>query len=213
MRAVDSIKSCRWVLRIIRSTEGTSASALDTRVAGEESCGPRDAPGQKVSQIDELAVSLILDINDSIPVLPPPNRLAVNDDVRLTANDGKGDHLPDPGVEGLFFCVVLVRVERVETDVVVRQLSSDLEKSKRANLCERERRVQRKARMGSWEVVKGLTRVLNASRSSSVKESDLAMTGTTLTTSDNFFMTVTSICSIHQRQRGSVSLQLKGLET
>lgn len=84
-------------------------------------------------------MSLILDINDSIPVLPPPNGLAVNDDVRLTANDGKGDHLPDPGVEGLFFCVVLVGVERVETDVVVRQLGSDLGKKANEQICASER--------------------------------------------------------------------------
>lgn len=70
---------------------------------------------------------LVLDVDDSIPVLPPPNRLSINDDVRLAANDGKGDHLADPGVEGLFLCVVLFGVERVETDVVVRQLGSDLQ--------------------------------------------------------------------------------------
>ena len=36
----------------------------------------------------------------------------------------------DPGVEGLLLLVVLVRVDRVESDLVVRELSSDLKRGR-----------------------------------------------------------------------------------
>ena len=77
----------------------------------------------------------------------------------------------------LFF-VVLVSIERVQADVVVDEF--------RANL-------QTGVNTFSGEGASGRTLLLKASLSSGVKESDLAMTGTTLTTSDNFFITIMSM--------------------
>lgn len=84
----------------------------------------------------------------------------------------------DGVVLGQLFFVILVGIERIQADVVVDEFRADL-------------RTIINGFQG--KSVGDCTLLLKASLSSGVKESDLAMTGTTLTTSDNFFMTIISI--------------------
>lgn len=49
--------------------------------------------GQEVAQVDELAVVLVLDVDDTPAVLAAANLLAVDDDGLLTADDGEGDNV------------------------------------------------------------------------------------------------------------------------
>lgn len=48
---------------------------------------------KKVSEVDELAVGLVLDIDNSPPVLAAANLLAIDNDGLLGTNDGKGDQI------------------------------------------------------------------------------------------------------------------------
>jgi hypothetical protein len=47
--------------------------------------------GEEVPEVHELAVLLVLDVDDAPAVLAPPDGLAVDDDVGLRADDGEGD--------------------------------------------------------------------------------------------------------------------------
>lgn len=49
--------------------------------------------GEEVAEVDELAVSLILDVDHAPAVLAAADLLAVDDDGLLTADDGEGDDL------------------------------------------------------------------------------------------------------------------------
>ncbi|MDA4132869.1 MAG: hypothetical protein OK454_07070 [Thaumarchaeota archaeon] len=46
---------------------------------------------EEVPQVDELAVVLILDVDDAPPVLAAADLLTVDDDGLLGADDGEGD--------------------------------------------------------------------------------------------------------------------------
>ena len=48
-------------------------------------------PQQEVTQVDEFAVVLILDVDDAPSVLAAADLLAVDDDVLLGANDSEGN--------------------------------------------------------------------------------------------------------------------------
>ena len=50
-----------------------------------------DAPREEVPEIVEVAVLLILDIDEAPAVLPATDGLAVNDDVPLASDHRKGD--------------------------------------------------------------------------------------------------------------------------
>jgi hypothetical protein len=52
----------------------------------------RRSPGQKVSQIDKLAVSLVFDIDHAPPVFSPAYRLAINNDCSLRPNHSEWEH-------------------------------------------------------------------------------------------------------------------------
>lgn len=86
-------------------------------------------PREEVAEVHELAVLLVLDIDDAPAVLAPADGLAVDEDVGLGADNGEGDFLPDVLVYGDFLFVVLVCVEGVQTDVVVNELFPDLQAS------------------------------------------------------------------------------------
>lgn len=55
-------------------------------------------PEQEVPQIDELAVVLVLDVDNPPAVLAAANLLAVDDDRLLGTDDGKGDQVLEPRV-------------------------------------------------------------------------------------------------------------------
>jgi len=159
-------------------------------------------PREEVSQVHKLAVVGILDIDDSPAGLAATDGLAINDDSVLRTNDSKGNHcLENPGGSSahrhfksevrysytdafvnldLLF-LILIGIERIETDVVVNQLFPNLSS-----------RAHQSAVQASPTPLK-LTLLLNASLSSRVRLSALAMTGTTLTTSLSFFITITSM--------------------
>ena len=48
---------------------------------------------QEVSEVDEFAVVLVLDVDDAPPVLASTNLLAVDNDRLLGANDSEGDQV------------------------------------------------------------------------------------------------------------------------
>ena len=49
-------------------------------------------PGEEVAEVDELAVPLVLNVDDSPAVLAATNGLAVDDDGALGADNSEGDH-------------------------------------------------------------------------------------------------------------------------
>lgn len=90
---------------------------------------------------------LVLDVDHAPAVLPPPDGLAVDDDVTFGPDDRERDHVlrapsafdqdartgtecaeayADGFVELSLFGVVVVAVERIKPDVVVLQLLPDL---------------------------------------------------------------------------------------
>lgn len=50
-------------------------------------------PEEEVAQVHELAVLLVLDVDDAPAVLAAPDLLAVDDDVLFRADDGEGDEV------------------------------------------------------------------------------------------------------------------------
>lgn len=54
--------------------------------------GVDNLPREEVSEIDKFAVSLVLDIDDSPPVLAPSDWLAIDNDTALGAHNGEGKH-------------------------------------------------------------------------------------------------------------------------
>lgn len=50
-------------------------------------------PEQEIPEVDELAVVLVLDVDDAPPVLAAADLLAVDNDGLLGANDGKGNEV------------------------------------------------------------------------------------------------------------------------
>lgn len=52
----------------------------------------RDKPGKEVSEVVELAVLLILDVDHSPTILAASNWLSVDDDVALRTNNSEGNH-------------------------------------------------------------------------------------------------------------------------
>ena len=85
---------------------------------------------------------------------------------------------PNHTIQLNFLVVIFISIKRIETNVLILQLFPNLIIS-----CESEQR----------HAEPRLTLTLNFSRSSGVKLSDLAITGTTFTTSLSFFITITSI--------------------
>jgi hypothetical protein len=89
---------------------------------------------------------------------------------------------PNAFVEWLFLFIVFLTGIRIQIDVVEVQLGLDL-----CNIRSSQRSPSKDC---SYSV---LTLCLKASRSSKVRESDFAITGTTLTTSESFWRTTMSI--------------------
>jgi hypothetical protein len=50
-------------------------------------------PKQEIPEVHELAVVLVLDVDDAPPVLATPDLLAIDNDRLLGADDGKGDEV------------------------------------------------------------------------------------------------------------------------
>ena len=58
-----------------------------------ETLGRRGEPGEEVAEVDELAVPLVLDVDDAPAVLAATDGLAVDDHRALRADDREGDHV------------------------------------------------------------------------------------------------------------------------
>lgn len=101
-------------------------------------------PEQEVSQVDKLAVILVLDVDDAPPVLATTDLLAVDDDVLLGADDSEGNEVLeseiskckprglsreysyiDLSVHGPLLLIMLVTVVRVHLQVVKGELLLD----------------------------------------------------------------------------------------
>jgi len=83
------------------------------------------SPKEEITEVDKLAVSLILDVDDTPSVLSSANGLSVNDHIALRSNDSKGDHGADDFVVLQLILVKLVGIERIETNVVIDEFGTD----------------------------------------------------------------------------------------
>lgn len=63
--------------------------------------------GEKVAEVDEFAVLLVLDVDRSPSVLAATDGLAVHVDVALTSDNGKGDDGLERRLVGIFECCSL----------------------------------------------------------------------------------------------------------
>lgn len=103
---------------------------------------------------------LVLDVDDSPSVLATAHGLAIDDDVALRADDSERDHVlrylrvsaserrgrerthPDRLVQLRLLLVVLLVVERVGANVVVRKLGADLQRAEGSALSQENKRAK-----------------------------------------------------------------------
>ena len=76
------------------------------------------SPRQEIPQRHELAMVLILHIDDAPPVLATTDRLAADDNVLFGTDDGEGNQIFHLGVEGVLFFVVFVVVVGEHAEIV-----------------------------------------------------------------------------------------------
>lgn len=133
---------------------------------------------KEVPQVNEFAMALVFHVNKAPAVLPATDLLAIDQDVLLTADHSEWDDVLHMGYGG-----TNAKEEEVHTLIcafVARSSSSSSSLSYGYIF-------------KLWKLNSSLILSLKACRSSRVSESALAITGTTLTTSDNFFRTTMSI--------------------
>ena len=75
-------------------------------------------PGQEVSERDELAVVLILDIDDTPSVLATSNLSTTNNNVLLATDDCKWNDVLDVGIQGPLLIIVFLIIIWVHLQVV-----------------------------------------------------------------------------------------------
>ena len=134
---------------------------------------------EEVTEIDEFAVVFIFNVNHSPAVLATPDLLAIHDDGFFASNDGKWDNILDSVSHKSGF-LVLTWIVTLICALTARSSSSSSSLSYGYIL-------------RLWKANSSLILALNSWRSSRVRESDFAMTGTTLTTSESFLRTTISI--------------------
>ena len=76
---------------------------------------------QHVTQVEELAVVRVLDVHHARAVLTATNQLAVHLHGALRADHGEGQHGLDLAVEHALLFVVVLVVERIDTDAILLQ--------------------------------------------------------------------------------------------
>lgn len=98
---------------------------------------------QEVSKGDELAMILILDIDNTPSVLTTSNLSSTNNNVLLTSNDSEWDDVLDGGVQRSLLIVKFIIVVRVHLEVVECELflytfleCASLFESKRVGFCD-----------------------------------------------------------------------------
>lgn len=136
--------------------------------------------GEEVAEVDELAVILIFDVDDTPAVLASTDLLASNNDGLLGSDNSEWDDV---------LCTISIVIPSYSLSSVLLTL-----------ICAFNARSSSSSSSLSygyifklWKANSSLILTLKASRSSRVKESDLAITGTTLTTSESFLRTTISI--------------------
>lgn len=82
-------------------------------------------PKEEVPEVDKLAVSLILDVDDTPSVLASANGLALDDHVALRTDNGEWNNTPYTFVEGCLLLIVVFMVNRIEADVVILKVLLD----------------------------------------------------------------------------------------
>lgn len=80
---------------------------------------------KEVSQVNKLAMSFILDVDNPPPVLPSTHGFAINDDTSFRANDGEWKHFPNTLVELKLLLVEFVRVKGKHSDLIVMHFGQD----------------------------------------------------------------------------------------
>jgi hypothetical protein len=78
---------------LLQSKQLLGAEGLVVDLAGGLDQVLQVGAGEEVAEVDELAVSLVLDVDHAPAVLATADLLAVDDDGLLTADDGEGDDL------------------------------------------------------------------------------------------------------------------------
>ena len=76
------MRSCKCVLSVKNRSQRVNCAASRP-----------DEPSQEVPQVVELAMLLVLDIDDTPSILATSNRATINDDIPFRANDSEGDHV------------------------------------------------------------------------------------------------------------------------
>lgn len=137
--------------------------------------------GEEVAEVDELAVVLVLDVDDTPAVLASTDLLASNNDGLLRSDNSEWNDI--------------LHTVSVMSPAIYPPSSALL-----TLICAFNARSSSSSSSLSygyifklWKANSSLILTLKASRSSRVKESDLAITGTTLTTSESFLRTTISI--------------------
>lgn len=78
---------------LLQSQKLLGAEGLVVDLAGGLNQVLQVGAGQEVAQVDELAVVLVLDVDDTPAVLAAANLLAVDNNGLLTADNGEGDNV------------------------------------------------------------------------------------------------------------------------
>jgi hypothetical protein len=94
-----------------------------------------DKPEEEVPEVDELAMALVLDIDNTPAVLATANGLTVDNDGAVRADNSKGNHALNALVQLDFLIVELLRIEGIEADAVVVELGADLEMAIKEGNC------------------------------------------------------------------------------
>jgi hypothetical protein len=77
------------------------------------------SPGQEISEVHKLAVVGVFYIDYSPAIFAATDSLAINDNLTLRPHDCERNDVPDRFVESGLLFVIFIRVEWVESDVMV----------------------------------------------------------------------------------------------
>ena len=135
--------------------------------------------GEEVAEVDKFTVVLVLDVDDAPAVLAAANLLAVDNDCLLATDNRERNDVLESGVN--------IRSK------LIHQCQAYLDLGVYSPLLIIELFIIIRVHLRLWKANSSLMRSLKAWRSSRVRESDFAMTGTTLTTSESFLRTTISM--------------------
>jgi len=117
-RGNRSTTSCTGSTGLLEGKQllGTESLVVDLRGGLDEVL--KVCAGEEVSQVDELAVVLVLNVDHAPSILTSSNLLAVHDDRLLRTDHREGDDILNLSIERTFLLIQLVIVVRVHLQIV-----------------------------------------------------------------------------------------------